>query len=88
VIDPRDLDTNGLLREILCELQSIRVLLEEHTSVRILPQPPVSPIVPQFPDPPGFTEKPRCSKCGMQLDGVMGYVCGDIHCPTFPKVTC
>lgn len=27
-MDPRDLDTNGLLREILLELQSIRQLLE------------------------------------------------------------
>ena len=46
------------------------------------------PVVPQFPDPPGLSEKPRCKKCGMQLESVMGYVCGDTHCPTFLKATC
>jgi hypothetical protein len=30
----------------------------------------------------------NCSKCGINLDGVMGYVCGDANCPTFMKVTC
>jgi hypothetical protein len=24
-----------------------------------------------------------CSKCGLLLDGVMGYVCNDMKCPTF-----
>ena len=24
----------------------------------------------------------HCTKCGMNLDGVMGYVCSDPHCPT------
>lgn len=42
---------------------------------------------PQLPDPI-VTEKPRCPKCGMQLEAVMGYVCGDTYCPTFLKVTC
>jgi hypothetical protein len=27
--------------------------------------------------------KARCSKCGMYLDQVMGYVCSDSKCPTF-----
>ena len=80
MIDPRDLDTNGLLREMLNELQTIRVLLEERlTDNRVWEPPCPAPII---------AEKPRCSKCGMQLDGVMGYVCSDVHCPTFPKVTC
>lgn len=32
--------------------------------------------------------KPQCSKCGIALSGVMGYVCNDMNCPTFMKVTC
>lgn len=26
-----------------------------------------------------------CSKCGLLLDGVMGYVCPDVKCPTFKQ---
>jgi hypothetical protein len=37
---------------------------------------------------PAPTVKPKCSKCGMTLSDVMGYVCADTYCPTFPKVTC
>ena len=37
---------------------------------------------------PTTWQKPQCQKCGMYLDKVMGYVCGDNHCPTFMKVTC
>lgn len=48
----------------------------------------LTPAMPQFPDPPGSLEKPCCKKCGMQLERVTGYVCGDTHCPTFLKVTC
>jgi hypothetical protein len=45
------------------------------------------------PWPAPFTPNPwpvvrNCSKCGINLDGVMGYVCGDTNCPTFMKVTC
>lgn len=32
--------------------------------------------------------EPTCSKCGMKLGQVMGYVCPNPDCPTFPKVTC
>lgn len=37
-----------------------------------------------------FSDKPVesvCSKCGIRLSPVMGYVCGDPECPTFPKVS-
>jgi hypothetical protein len=27
--------------------------------------------------------KKTCSRCGISLEGVMGYVCSDSHCPTF-----
>jgi hypothetical protein len=45
-----------------------------------IPYNPLFPTVSQT--------KPQCSKCGMYLDKVMGYVCGDNHCPTFMKATC
>ena len=35
MFDPRDLDTTGLLREILLELQSIRQLLEEQAPAEV-----------------------------------------------------
>lgn len=80
MIDPRDLDTNGLLREMLNELQTIRVLLEERsTGGKVWEPTPPTPLV---------TESPRCARCGLQLSGNMSYACGDMRCPTFLKVTC
>lgn len=29
----------------------------------------------------------KCAKCGMTFQGVTGYYCGDIECPTFLKVS-
>ena len=65
---------------------------------KIKEQPWHSPMeqTPSFPRPhipydpllPTTWQKPQCRKCGMYLDKVMGYVCGDNHCPTFMKVTC
>jgi hypothetical protein len=46
------------------------------------------PHIPYDPLLPTTWQKPQCRKCGMYLDKVMGYVCGDNHCPTFMKVTC
>jgi hypothetical protein len=46
------------------------------------PQIPYNPLLPTT------WQKPQCPKCGMYLDKVMGYVCGDNHCPTFMKATC
>ena len=53
--------------------------------------PPITP--PPFLTPPPFPRSepffPRhhfsCSKCGLLLDGVMGYVCPDVKCPTFKQ---
>ena len=41
--------------------------------------------------PPPFTPNPwpgvrSCSRCGISLEGVMGYVCTDQACPTFRHV--
>ena len=46
------------------------------------------PYIPYDPLLPTTWQKPQCRKCGMYLDKVMGYVCGDNHCSTFMKVTC
>ena len=50
---------------------------------------------PEFPQSEKFVPSPNiptpwtnpvdyksCSKCGLKLDGVMGYVCTQPHCPT------
>lgn len=29
----------------------------------------------------------KCSKCGMEWKGVMGYVCSDMNCPVQMKIT-
>lgn len=55
------------------------------------PTPPyVKYPTPSYPNPvpPPFTPNPwpnvkSCSKCGLSLEGVMGYVCNDMKCPTF-----
>ena len=42
--------------------------------------------------PPSLTGAPtippsvKCNKCGMTFQGVTGYYCADIDCPTFLKV--
>lgn len=44
------------------------------------------PTAPLAPSP--YILQNSCTKCGMSLEGVMGYVCNDRDCPTFMKVTC
>jgi hypothetical protein len=66
----------------------VQYLLKQDKSVQpppfIPPRPPYyNPLYPST-----MSAKPQCHKCGMQLDQVMGYVCGDTHCPTFMKATC
>ena len=56
--------------------------------------PPYVPAIPPYKHDPSApwpsvpTIGKSCPKCGISLDGVMGYVCGDTNCPTFLKVTC
>lgn len=49
---------------------------------------PVQP-APYVPYPPNDIDPymgiTKCSKCGMEFRGPVGYVCADIHCPTFLK---
>ena len=42
-----------------------------------------------WPSPsPYFELKETCPKCGIKINGVMGYVCSSPNCPTYPQVTC
>ena len=41
----------------------------------------------KFPQPFPEVNYNRCVKCGLHLGGVMGYVCNDSQCPTFPTAT-
>ncbi len=41
-----------------------------------------------FPNPTYVTSPRTCSRCRISLEGVMGCVCTDQHCPTFMKTTC
>lgn len=43
---------------------------------------------PTYPGPDVLQQPFKCSRCGMRLDRVMGYVCSDIYCPTFIKAYC
>lgn len=42
--------------------------------------PKSSPSHPEF--------KKSCPKCGIKLEGVMGYSCPDSECPVFSQATC
>lgn len=44
------------------------------------------PTYPSYPQP-NLAPPIRCAKCDMSIEGVMGYVCNDSYCPSFPKVT-
>lgn len=41
----------------------------------------ILPVIEPVPQPPSF----RCPKCGINFEGVMGYVCSDPCCPTQPR---
>ena len=47
------------------------------------PQPLPTPFPRPLPPAPLWPGIRSCSKCGISLDGVMGYVCADQQCPTF-----
>ncbi len=45
------------------------------------PQGPFGPSFPYQPVAP-VVDYGQCSKCGIKLDQVMGYVCSQVFCPT------
>jgi hypothetical protein len=68
------------IKDMECELLSNEV---KWLKVYRIPQP--NPYIPQF-DP---WNKSVCTKCGMKLDGTMGYCCPNMECPTgMGPVTC
>jgi len=85
----------------LYELMETLVDWEEEAAEPIQPPPFIPPTPPYKYDPQPYPQPwpapftpniwpgvRNCSKCGINLHGVMGYVCNDAHCPTFMKVTC
>jgi hypothetical protein len=50
-------------------------------------QPYVSPFSVPLRDW-GYHQKMTCNLCGIDLSQSMGYVCNNMNCPTFPRVTC
>lgn len=67
------------LDKILEKLDRIIDLLPKEKSPYSPSYPPPTP-VPSFPPT-------TCSRCGIRLDQVMGYVCNDSQCPTFTRIT-
>lgn len=57
--------------------------MREANSKRYSPDP-VFPTWPNTPNP--WRMETKCSKCGIDLTGVMGYVCSNSQCPTFPRI--
>ena len=62
------------IKDLECELLSNEV--DEWLKVYHIPQP--NPYIPSY-DP---WSKSVCPKCGMKLDGTMGYCCPNMDCPT------
>ena len=81
-------DISNMTREQLLEhiiyLQKKLLFLKEDEPVQSPPfvPPYYNPLYPEV-----NSQKPQCPKCKMRLDQVMGYVCGDVNCPTFMRVT-
>lgn len=46
--------------------------------------PPLPTLWPRAPD--GAIAV--CGECGLRIQPVMGYVCGNMRCPVFLRVTC
>jgi hypothetical protein len=47
-----------------------------------------APYVPYVPQKPQLNKISHCPKCGMRLEGVMGFVCASPDCPTFLNISC
>lgn len=78
-----DLKTQSLLEAILEELREIRKIVSEPPEPVFPDSPDVPPYAPVSPaNPPREWPSRQCSRCGIRLDSVMGYVCSDPTCPT------
>jgi hypothetical protein len=59
-------------------------------TIKTVPTPPhIKYPTPSNPNPmqPTWPNIKSCSKCGINLSGVMGYVCYDMQCPTQMRIT-
>ncbi len=79
-------ERNKAIEKIQSDVEDIKhdvALIIQH----LLKKDEPNPIPPHVPYPrDGIPTPPlKCSKCGMEFRGVMGYVCADNHCPTFMK---
>lgn len=74
--------------DYVMQLEKRIVLLEGRVALLEAQLAAMRPI-PTYPSylQPNLAPPRRCAKCGMSVEGVMGYVCNDSYCPTFPKVT-
>jgi hypothetical protein len=79
-------ERNKAIEKIQSDVEDIKrdvALIIQH----LLKKDEPNPIPPYIPYPPGNTPPVKCSKCGMEFKGVMGYVCTDTHCPSGRGVT-
>lgn len=78
--------TDQLLEAILEELVAIRVALAADAAGPLPNSPATHPST--IPNVPHITLSPapplpgRCGRCGIHTDGLKGYVCADVQCPT------
>lgn len=54
---------------------------DDGTFTESIPSAPYSPM-PSTPMNPPWNSPNSCSKCGLKLNGVMGYVCTNYPCPS------
>ena len=73
-VNESDWDTVVLANEV----KRLKREVERLTSKKI--QPPTTPISP-WPSP-SLPVTSTCSKCGLKMEGAMGYVCSVPMCPT------
>lgn len=83
ISEKSDTSIQDKLNEILRRLEQIEKSILDQPVVQYPSYP-----YPTTPFPPPYIPSNSCAKCGIALEGVMGYVCSDKNCPTFMKVTC
>lgn len=52
------------------------------------PADPSIPYVPTWPPQQPVSMPRKCTRCGIDLFGAMGFVCSDQQCPAFARITC